>query len=70
MQNHITVWYAEDGKCILEYKHNELIASIDIEDKPQLNMTHWSFIPFIEMKELCEARAKLETSSKFSDLPR
>ena len=39
-QNHITVQYAEDGKCILDYQHNKLIASIDVEDKPHLSMTH------------------------------
>ena len=44
MQNHITVWYAEDGKCILDYQH-ELIASINVEDKPQLNMTHSVTLP-------------------------
>ena len=40
MQNHITVRYAENGKCILDYQQHELIASIDVEDKPHLNMTH------------------------------
>ena len=45
MQNHITVRYADDGKCILDYQQNELIASIDIEDKPRLNMTHSVTIP-------------------------
>ena len=45
MQNHITVSYAEDGKCVLDYQQQELIASIDIEDKPQLNMTHSVTLP-------------------------
>ena len=45
MQNHITVWYAEDGKCILDYQHNELIASIDVEDKQHLSMTHSVTLP-------------------------
>ena len=40
LQHHITVCYAADGKCILDYQQQELVASIDIEDKPQLNMTH------------------------------
>ena len=40
MQNHIMVRYADDGKCILDYQQHELIASINREDKPQLNMTH------------------------------
>ena len=40
IQNHIMVRYADDGKCILDYQQHELVASIDVEDKPQLNMTH------------------------------
>ena len=40
LQHHITVRYAADGKCILNYQQHELVASIDIEDKPRLNMTH------------------------------
>ena len=45
MQNHITVRYADNGKCILDYQQHELIASIDEEDKPQLNMTHSVTLP-------------------------
>ena len=45
MQNHITVQYAEDGKCILGYQQHALKASIDVEDKPQLNMTHSVTLP-------------------------
>ena len=40
LQHHITVHYAADGRCILDYQQQELVASIDMEDKPQLNMTH------------------------------
>ena len=40
LQHHITVCYATDGKCILDYQQQELVASIDIEDKSQVNMTH------------------------------
>ena len=40
LQHHITVHYAADGKCILDYQQQELVASIDIEDKPQVNMSH------------------------------
>ena len=36
IQNHVTVRYADDGKCILDYQHQELVASINIENKPQL----------------------------------
>ena len=45
MQHHITECYAADGKCVLDYQQQELVASIDIEDKPQLNMTHSVTIP-------------------------
>ena len=34
------VCYAADGKCVLDYQQQELVAFIDIEDKPQVNMTH------------------------------
>ena len=53
MQNHITVRYAEDGKCILDYQQHELIASIDIEDKPQLNMTHSVTLPGRMLAIIC-----------------
>ena len=45
IQNHITVQYADDGKCILDYQQHELLASIDVEDKPQLNMAHSVTLP-------------------------
>ena len=45
MQNHITVWYAENGKCVLHYQQHELIVYIDVEDKPRLNMTHSVTLP-------------------------
>ena len=45
VQHHITVCYAADGRCILDYQQHQLIASNDIEDKPQLNMTHSVTIP-------------------------
>ena len=34
LQHHITVCCAADGKCVLDYQQQELVASIDIEDKP------------------------------------
>ena len=35
----------DDGKCILDYQQHELVASIDIDDKPQLNMAHSVTLP-------------------------
>ena len=40
IQHNITVRYATNGKCILDYQQQELIASIDIVDIPQLYVTH------------------------------
>ena len=37
MQNHVSVRYSENGKCILDYKQQELIASLSVQNKPQLN---------------------------------
>ena len=45
IQHNITVRYAADGKCILNYQQQELIASVDIENKPQLYVTHSVDIP-------------------------
>ena len=53
MQNHIMVRYADDGKCILDYQQNELIASINIEEKPRLNMTHSVTLPGRMLAVVC-----------------
>ena len=39
MKNQVTVRYSEDGKCILNYHQEELIASLEIVNKPQLRTT-------------------------------
>ena len=54
LQHHITECYATDGKCILDYQQHELVASIDIEDKPQFNMTHSVTIPGRTLAIVCE----------------
>ena len=53
LQHHITVCYAADGKCVLDYQQQELVASIDIEDKPQLNMTHSMTVPGRTLAIVC-----------------
>ena len=53
LQHHITVHYATDGRCILDYQQHELIASIDIEDKPLLNMIHSVTIPGRTLAIIC-----------------
>ena len=53
LQHHITIHYAADGRCILDYQQYELIASIDMEDKPLLNMTHSVTIPERTLAIIC-----------------
>ena len=53
LQLHITVCYAADGKCVLDYQQQELVASIDIEVKPQINMTQSVTIPGRTLAIVC-----------------
>ena len=41
------------GKCVLDYQQQELIASVDIENKPQLYMTHTVDIPRRTLAIVC-----------------
>ena len=45
LQHRITIRYADNRKCILTYRQQELVASIDIEDKPQIHIAHSVTIP-------------------------
>ena len=45
IQNHITVRYADDGKCVLDYQQQELVASMDLENKPQLSLANSVTLP-------------------------
>ena len=40
IQNHVSVRYSENGKCILDYQQQELIASINVENRPQLSLAN------------------------------
>ena len=53
LQHNIMVRYAANGKCILDYQQQELIASLDIENKPQLYMTHTVDIPGRTLAIVC-----------------
>ena len=53
LQHHITVHYAADGKCVLDYQQQELVASVDIEDEPQLCITHSVIIPGRTLAIVC-----------------
>ena len=41
----MSVRYSENGKCILDYQQQELIASLNVEDKPQLSLTASMTLP-------------------------
>ena len=43
--NHVSVRYSENGKCILDYQQQELIASLNVENKPQLNLANSMTLP-------------------------
>ena len=45
IQNHISVRYSEDGKCILDHKQQALVASISVETKPQLSLANSITLP-------------------------
>ena len=53
LQHHIMVQYATDGKCILDYQQQELIASVDLENEPQLYITHSVNIPGRTLAIVC-----------------
>ena len=53
LQHHIMVQYATDGKCILDYQQQELIASVDLDDEPQLYITHSVNIPGRTLAIVC-----------------
>ena len=45
MKTHITVRYAENGKCILNFQQEEMIATFDITNAPQLRTTASVLLP-------------------------
>ena len=45
IQNHVSVRYSENGKCILDYQQQELIASFDVENKPRMSLTNSMTLP-------------------------
>ena len=45
IQNHVSVRYSKSGKCILDYKQQELIASLSVENKPQLSLANPMTLP-------------------------
>ena len=44
-QNHISVRYSEDGKCILDHQQQELVAAMDVEVRPHLSLANSILLP-------------------------
>ena len=53
IQNHVTVQYADEGKCILDYQQQELVASMDIGNKPQLSLANFVTLPGRSLIVVC-----------------
>ena len=45
IQNHISMRYSENGRCILNQEWQELVASVNVEVKPQLKLTNFVTLP-------------------------
>ena len=45
IRNHVSVRYSENGKCILDYKQQELVASLSVENKPKLSLANPMTLP-------------------------
>ena len=45
MKNHITVRYAENGKCILNFQQEEMVAALDVTNTPQLKTSTSVLLP-------------------------
>ena len=45
MKNQITVRYAENGKCILNFQQEEMVATLDITNTPQLRIFSSVLLP-------------------------
>ena len=44
-EKHITVRYAENGKCILNFQQEEMVATLDITNAPQLRTSSSVLLP-------------------------
>ena len=53
IHNHVMVQYADDGKCLLDYQQQELVAAMDIENKPQLGLANSVTLPGRSLIVVC-----------------
>ena len=45
IENHITVKYSDNGKCILDHQQEEFVAATDMEIRPHLSLANSISIP-------------------------
>ena len=45
--------YADNGKCVLAYQQQDLVASIKLEDRPQIHMAHSVIMPKRSLAIVC-----------------
>ena len=45
IQNHITLRYSENGKCILDHQQQELVVATDMEIRPHLSLANSISLP-------------------------
>ena len=45
IQNHISVRYSENGRCILDHKQQEFMAAVNVEMKPHLSLANSMTLP-------------------------
>ena len=53
IRNHVSVQYAENGKCILDYQQHELIASVNIQNKLHLCLANSIILPGRSLTVIC-----------------
>ena len=45
IQNHISVRYSENGRCILDHKQQQLVAAVNVETKPHISLANSMTLP-------------------------
>ena len=54
IQNHISVRYSENGKCILDHQQQDLVAAINVEVKPHLSLANSMSLPGRTLAVICK----------------
>ena len=56
IQNHVSIKYSENKKCILDYQQQELIASLNVEDKPASMILPGRILAIIQVNNYLEPK--------------